>query len=93
MRGQLLDIEEHKTMGGKNLLDRRERQIGKVFVVDGIELVLLHKTDQMWNSIVTTPPGFSRSPIPATKSLISGTCAKTLFPKSRSTLLPCLANL
>ena len=38
--------------------------------------------------MVITPPGFSRSFMPATKSFTSGTCASTLLPISRSACVP-----
>ena len=40
MRGKFLNIEKRQSMMSKHHIDREERQIGKVFVIDGIKLVL-----------------------------------------------------
>jgi hypothetical protein len=34
-------------VGGKDFFHRREREIGKVLVIDGVELVLFHQPNQM----------------------------------------------
>ena len=55
-----------------------------MLVVDRVELVALKEPDEVGNSRVATPSGASSVRIPATKSLRSGTWARTLLPITRS---------
>ena len=48
-------------------------------MIDGVELVLLHQPDQVRKFHGDHPPGLSKILLP-TKSLISGTRARTLLP-------------
>ena len=70
----------------------QEREVREVLVVDRVELVLLDQPER--GAGPRSSPrrrGASTGFMPATKSLRSGTCAKTLFATSRSAL-PALAS-
>ena len=65
------------------------RKIRKMLVVNRVKLIFLHQTQQVreFHSDYT-PFGFSRIFMPATKLLRSGTCARTLLPRSKSARFP-----
>src|SRR5690606_1439392 len=45
--GKLLDVKQHQSVVFEYLLHSGEREIGEVFVVDGVKLVPLHQPQQM----------------------------------------------
>src|ERR1700733_10343589 len=47
MRRQLLDVENSELMASRHTLNRHQREVGKVLVVDGIKLVLLDQPLKM----------------------------------------------
>src|SRR5215472_14881907 len=47
VRWDLVHVEEDKPVSGENLFNRNQREVGKVLVVDGIVLVLLHEAHEM----------------------------------------------
>ena len=47
VRRQLLDVEEPQPVRREDALDREEREVGEVLVVDRVELVLLHQPQQV----------------------------------------------
>ena len=47
MGGELFDVEECQAVPGKDLLHGAEGEIGKVFMVDRIELVFRHQAQEM----------------------------------------------
>ena len=79
-------------MSRGQMLDRDEREVREVLVVDGVELVLAHQPREMRELQRDDAFGFSSSLMPATKSLRSGTCASTLLPTMRSAFLPSAAS-
>src|SRR5262249_16963020 len=42
-----LDVEQHQAVVSEDPLHRREREIRKVLVIDGVELILVHQLEQM----------------------------------------------
>src|SRR5713101_4395810 len=92
MRGQLLDVKQHQSVGVKNLFRGQEGEVREMLVVDRVKLILLHQFQQVRELEGQHPPGLSRTFIPATKSQRSGTWARTLLPTSRSACFPCEAN-
>src|SRR6185437_16197003 len=47
MRPQFLDIEDAQTVSGQQRLDRGQREIPEMLVIDGVELVLVDKAQEM----------------------------------------------
>src|SRR5271154_818078 len=47
MRRNFIDIEERQTMGCEDLFSCRERKIGEVLVINGVELVLLYQAQEV----------------------------------------------
>ena len=47
MRGKFLDVEQHDAMAGEDLFDGQEGEVGKMFVIDGVELVFLDEPQQV----------------------------------------------
>src|SRR6185436_4801316 len=47
MRRELLDVEDTQAASSEDVADGHERQVGEVFVVDGVELVSLDEPQQM----------------------------------------------
>ena len=47
MSRQFLNVEERQSMGRKNAFNSDKRKIGKVFMVNRVELVFLHEPHQM----------------------------------------------
>src|SRR5207247_1577673 len=45
--GELLDVEEGQSVSGENPLDRQQREIREMLVIDRIELVLLDEPHQV----------------------------------------------
>ena len=44
---KFLNVEQRQTVRRKNLLHDKERNVGKMFVVNGVELIFLHQTHEM----------------------------------------------
>ena len=47
VRWDFLDIKQSEAMRGKNLFHRNEREIGKMLVINGVELILFHQSRQV----------------------------------------------
>jgi hypothetical protein len=47
VRGQSLNIEQHQSMAAKHLTHGQERKVAEVFMIDGIELVVLDQFQQV----------------------------------------------
>ena len=47
MRGQLLYVKQRKPVSGEDFLRRQEREVREVFVIDRVELIFLHQTQEV----------------------------------------------
>ena len=88
MRRQRLDVEDRQPVALEHAFDGVQRQVRVVLVVDGVELVLLEKPEQVWKLEGRDAVGLRSAAKPPTKSLMSGTWASTLLAATRSTCFP-----
>ena len=89
MRRQFLDIEQHQAMRGEGALDgRAEREIGEMFVINLIELILLDGLQQMRKLGSQYAASLRSCCVAPMKSFKSGTWASTLFATIRSAASP-----
>ena len=86
---ELLDVDDGEAVRGEDRRDRREREVGEVLVVDRVVLQRPRAAARgAGTRSVAVPSGASRIATPPTKSLMSGTCASTLLPRTRSARRP-----
>ena len=84
MGRQFLDVKSTQAVFPQHELDRAQRKVGKMLVVDRVELRALDHAQQMRKFQRRHASRFSSTRKPATKSRISGTCASTLLAAIKS---------
>ena len=82
---QLLDVHQVESLRAEDRVDRVEREVREVLVVDRVVLEVLDQLRKV-GELERRRPVRARgaSATPATKSLMSGTWASTLLPRTRS---------
>ena len=85
---ELLDVVDVEAVRAKISTIVAEREVREVLVVDRVVLEASRRWSRCGNSNVAVPSVASRSLTPATKSFMSGTCARTLLPMTRRARLP-----
>ena len=84
MSRELLDVEHRQTVRARNPAHRGQGEVREVLVIDGVELVSPRQPQQMRELERRDTIRLEQVAKPATKSLMSGTCARTLLATMRS---------